>query len=173
MQPLAVRALCLLLLEVLVLLSIDNLLSSVKVGLVGLDALALGNEHVAEEKDDVERDAEISGDEVLVVELAGGGVDEDVEVLGQGDEDREEQADDSTPVALRGDVGHGAVGDVLRAASTEEEEVGDEDGDPGQDTEDGDEVDKVAKDLIKSHVSKELRLSSQEIQHENIPLCWR
>lgn len=113
---------------------------------MGLDALALGNEHVAEEHDDVERDSKISSDEVLVVKLAGGGVDEDVEVLGQGDEDREEQDDDGTPVALRGDIGHGAVGNVLGATSTEEEEVGDEDGDPSQDTEDGDEVDKVAKD---------------------------
>lgn len=129
-------------------MGINDVLSSVKVCLVGLDALALSDEHVAEEHDDVERDSEISSDEVLVVEVAGRGVDEDVEVLGQADEDCEEQADDGTPVALRGDIGHGAVGDVLSAASTKEEEVGDKDGNPGQDTEDGDEVDKVAKDLI-------------------------
>lgn len=52
------------------------------------------------------------------------------------------------PDAQRCPVRHGAVGDVLGAAGLDEVDVGDEDGDPGQDTKDGGQVDKVLEHLL-------------------------
>lgn len=113
-----------------------------------LNATAAGEEHVSEEHKNVERDSKVSCNEVLVVKSGVLGVDEDVKVLCQADKNDKGQADDSTPVSLRGDVRHGTVGDVLGAASAQEEEVGNKDGNPSQDTKDGNKVNEVAKDLI-------------------------
>lgn len=113
-----------------------------------LNATAAGEEHVSEEHENVERNSKVSCNEVLIVKSGVLGVDEDVEVLCQTDKNDKGQADDSTPESLRGDIRHGTIGDVLGAASTQEEEVGDKDGNPSQDTKDGNKINKVTKDLI-------------------------
>lgn len=113
-----------------------------------LDASTAGKEHVSEEHGNVERNAKISCNEVLVVKIGVLGVDEDVEVLCQTDKNDKGQAYDGAPESLRGDIRHGTIWDVLGAASAEEEEVGDKDGNPSQDTKDSNKVNEVAKDLI-------------------------
>lgn len=129
------------------LLAVDNLLAGVEVGLVGLDRAALGDEHVSEDEHEVERDAEVAGDEGGIVEELGR-LDEDGVVLGEGDEAAEEEGDVAAPDAEGSAVGHDVVGNLLDAAGLDEVDVSDEDGDPGQDTEDGGQVDKVLEDLL-------------------------
>lgn len=127
---------------------IDDVFSGVKVCLVRLNASTAGEEHVSEEHGNIERNSKISCYEVLVVKIGGLRVDEDVEVLCQTDKNDKGQADDGTPESLRGDIRHCTIGDVLGAASAQEEEVGDKDGNPSQDTKDGNKVNEIAKDLI-------------------------
>lgn len=134
-------------LEEQLLLAVDDVLAAVEVGLVGGDTTALGEDHVAEEEDEVERDTEVGGDEGGVVEALAGLDDEDAKVLGEGDDAAEEEGDVAAPDAEGRLVGHDAVGDVLGAAGLDEVDVGDEDGDPGQDAEDGGQVDEVLEDL--------------------------
>lgn len=135
-------------LEVLLLFVINEALACEEVSLGGLDSLALCDEHMAKQEDHVDWDTNVSGDKVDVVELDAFGVDESVVVLGQADEDAEKQGDTSANHACGRDVGHGAVGQVLGLAGAQEVDVGDEDGDPGEDTKDGGQVDKVAKHLF-------------------------
>ena len=56
------------LLEEQLLLAVDDILAAVEVGLVGLDAPALHDDHVAEEEDEVQGQTEVSGDEGGIVE---------------------------------------------------------------------------------------------------------
>ena len=64
-----------------------------------------------------------------------------------GNKTAEEQSDVAAPDAERSLVGQGTVRDILGATSLDEVDVGDEDGDPGQNTEDGGQVDKVLEHL--------------------------
>ena len=102
---------------------------------------------MSEEEDEVQGNTEVAGDEGLVVELNAGGLDEDVEVLSQGDEAAEEQSDVGSPDAEGCLVREGVGGNVLRTTCPDEVDVRDEQGDPGEDTEDGGEVDEVDEDL--------------------------
>lgn len=54
-------------------------------------AAVLVQEFIPEDHDQIQRDSEITGDEVLVVPLAVGPVCEHVEVLEHGDQDAEEE----------------------------------------------------------------------------------
>lgn len=96
------------------LLTVDNVLASVKVGLMGLDHLGLLGELVTENEREVNGNAlqsrlvttflkldmcatyEVSSDEILVVKVTVGfSVPcEDIKVLGQSDQAAEEQGDD-------------------------------------------------------------------------------
>jgi hypothetical protein len=147
-QTLTVCVFDLFLLQIVRLLLIDNVLSSVEIDFVRLDASAAGENHVSKEHDNVQRNSKVAGNEVLIVKIETVDVDEDVEVLCQTNENDKGQGDDGTPESLRGDIGHGRIGDVLGAASTEEEEISDKDGNPSQDAEDSNKVNEVAKDLI-------------------------
>lgn len=133
--------------EELLLLTINDILACIKVDLVGLDAAGLLDELVAEDEAQVDGDAEVSSDEVLVLLLAKVAADKDVVVLGESDEDAHGESTDGTPHAQGSDVGESLVGNALSLAGTAPVDVGDEDGDPGHETEDGGQVDKVAKDL--------------------------
>jgi len=64
-----------------------------------------------------------------------------VQVLGEGDQAAEEQADDGPPLAERSDVWHLIIGDTLSFSCTDEEDVRREQRDPRQQTEDGGKVD--------------------------------
>lgn len=137
--------------QVLKLLLINASLPAVQVGRLGTDTLALHDELVSEDHDEIQWDTQVGSDEVLVVPLAvraGARVlgQEVVETLEDGDEAAEEQTDVRTPDSARGDKSHGAVWNILSAARAHEVDVGHEDGDPGEETEDGDEVDKVLED---------------------------
>lgn len=144
----ALDAVKLKLLQVLLLFVIDQGLASVEVGLVGLDASALGDNHVAKEEDEVHGNTNISSDKVDLLELDAILCDKGGEVLGEADENAEEESDHGANLADGGDVGHSAVVKALSLACLQEEQVGDEDGDPGHQTKDGGEVDEVAEDLL-------------------------
>lgn len=132
------------------LLLIDARLSAVEVRRLGPHALGLHDELVPEDHDDVERDPEVRGDEVLVVPLAVAVLrvvrHEVVEALEEGDQTAEEEGDVGSPDSARGDERHGRVWDALCFASTDEVDVGDEDGDPRQEAKDCDEIDEVLED---------------------------
>jgi hypothetical protein len=66
-----------------------------------------------------------------------------------GNKAAEEQGNVAAPDTERSPVGQGTVRDILGPTSLDEVDVGDEDGDPGQDTEDGGQVDKVSEDLAR------------------------
>ena len=122
--------------EEILLLLVDEVLAGVEVHIGRWDAAALGPEHVAEQEDDVQGNTEVARDEGGVVKGLTA-EDEDAVVLGEGDDAAEEEGDVAAPDAEGCLVGHDAVGDVLRLAALAEVDVGDEDGDPGQQAEDG------------------------------------
>ena len=130
------------------LLVIDQRLASVEVSLVGLDTSALGDEHVAKEEDEKHGDTNVTSDEVDLLELDAVLRDEGGEVLGEADEDAEEQSNHGADLADGRNVRHGTVVKTLSLACLQEEDVGDEDGNPGHQTEDRGEVDEVAEDLL-------------------------
>ncbi|GKT67100.1 hypothetical protein ColTof4_12728 [Colletotrichum tofieldiae] len=132
----------------LLLLAVDDVLAGVEIGLVGLDATGLVVELVAEDEDDVKRNAEVASDESLVLLLAEVSAGEDIVVLGEGDDDAEEQSAIGAPDTKRCDVRQDLVGDVLRLAGLAPPDVSDEDRDPGEQTEDGRQVDEVAEDSL-------------------------
>lgn len=129
------------------LLAVDNVLSSVEVDLVGGEAPALRDEHVPEKENDIQRNTEVGGDEGGIVETHLLVDDEDTIVLGQGDEDAEEEGDVAAPDTKRSLVWHDAVRYILRATGLPKGNVRDKDGDPGEDTKNGGQVDKVLKHL--------------------------
>jgi len=83
---------------------------------------------------------EVTSDEVLVVKAAN----EDVEVLGQSDKTAECESTVAAPKAEGRLVTHAGLVNTLGAARFDEVNVGHQDGDPSQETKDGDQVDEVA-----------------------------
>lgn len=144
------------------LVSVDDGLASPQVGFLRLDLLGLVNDLVAHDHDEVERDTlgkslveslsaesrvvtyKVASDEVLVLEAAN----EDVEVLGQRHEAAESQGAVATPQAEGRLVAHGLLVNALRAASLDEVDVCNQNGDPCEETKDGNEVDEVAEDNL-------------------------
>lgn len=132
------------------LLTIDLILAGPQISLLGLNTLALGDELVSEDQNQIQGNTQVSGDEVLVVEVAPFlVVREDVVVLGENDQNAETQGDVGADDAEGGDVGQVGVGDVLGATGAHEVDVGDQDRDPGQETEDSDQVDEVLEDGLR------------------------
>lgn len=126
----------------LLLLTINHVLVSVEIGLLRLHHLGLVEELVAQVESQEQRNTQVSGDEVLVVKA----VDEDGEVL----EDRDENAKEEGKVGavgLEGGTPHEISVSVnaLGLASSHEENVGDKNGNPSEQAENGHQVDKVAK----------------------------
>ncbi|KFY22760.1 hypothetical protein V493_06341, partial [Pseudogymnoascus sp. VKM F-4281 (FW-2241)] len=137
--------------KVLQLLLINARLPAVQVGRLGTHTLALHDELVSKDHTEVQRDAQVRSDEVLVVPLAVRVLpvvlgNEVVEALEDGDQAAEAETDVRAPESAGGDKGQGAVGDVLGAAGAHKVDVRHENRDPGEETEDGDEVDKVLED---------------------------
>ena len=100
----------------------------------------------------VEWNSQIARDEVLIIKrletlLARRIVDEDVEVLEDGNNDAECEGKIRAYDAERSYIRHLRVCDALGAASTHEADVSHKDGYPGEDSEDGDEIDEVIEDF--------------------------
>ncbi|KAI6764611.1 hypothetical protein HG531_012498 [Fusarium graminearum] len=117
----------------LLLLTVNDILAGVEVDFMSLDATRLGDELVAEDEDQIDGNTQVTCDEGLVLLAA-----HDLTRLLVADKD---------VVVLGGDVGESLVGQTLSLLGAAPEDVSGEDGDPGQETEDGGQVDKVAKDL--------------------------
>lgn len=136
----------------LLLLTINDILSGVEVGLMGLDTARLGDELVAKDEDQVHGNTKVTRDESLVLlttkDLAGVGIpDENIVVLGEGDENAHGESSDGSPHAEGGNVGKSFIGETLSLLGTAPPDVSCEDRDPGHETEDGGEVDKVTENL--------------------------
>lgn len=136
----------------LFLLPIDDIFPRVKVRGQGRPTLRLLDPLVPEDHDEIQRDAQVSRDEILVVEgrrIAGRYVHEDVEVLENGDDDAEDEREPGPVQPERRDVVELVVRDALGPARLHEVDVRHEDGDPGQQAEDGDEVHEVSEDFAR------------------------
>lgn len=116
-------------------------------------ALGAGDELVAQDHAEIEGDAEVAGDEVFVVEflaaLAILDVHEDVEVLEDGDDDAEAEGEVGAVKAEGSDVVHLTLVDALGPPRLDEVDVRHQNGNPGQDAEDGDQVDEIVKHLLR------------------------
>ena len=131
------------------LIAIKDVLAGEQIGLVGLNALGLLDELVSEQQNQVQRDTKVASDEVLVVKVAIAlVVGEGSKVLGQGDQAAPEQGEVGAPDTEGCGVRELLGGDTLSLAGAAEVDVSDEDGDPGEKTEDGGQVNKVAEDLL-------------------------
>ena len=91
---------------------------------------------------------EIASDEILVVEFGTANVGEDGKVLGKGDQAAEEETNAGANKTERRNVGELVIRDALGAACADEENMRHQEGDPGQQTEDSDQVDKVAENNL-------------------------
>lgn len=119
---------------------------------MGLDTARLGDELVAKDEDQVHGNTKVTSDEGLVLlatkDLAGLLIpDENVVVLGEGNENAHGESNDGSPHAEGGDIGESFVGETLSLLGTAPPDVSCEDRDPGHETEDGGEVDKVTENL--------------------------
>lgn len=112
------------------------------------NAVGLHDEFVSEDANQVHGNSKVSRNEVLVVKVSVlGAASEDAEVLGQGNQNAEEQRKVRAPETERCNEGHLLVSNTLGAAGFDEEDVGDQKRNPSAETENGDQVDEVAEDL--------------------------
>lgn len=90
---------------------------------------------------------QITSDEILVVKVAIGLFvsSEDAEVLCQGNQNAEEQSNVRASQTKWSSVSHLILGDALSPTRAHKEDMRDQEGDPGQQTENGGQIDKVTK----------------------------
>lgn len=134
--------------KVLKLLLINSGLSTVKVRGLRTHSLTLHDKLVPQDHEKVQRDTQVCSDEVLVVPLSVRALTrvlgkEEVEALEDGNQDAEAETDVRAPDSAGRDKGQGAVGNVLGTTSAHKVDVGNQNRDPGQESEDGDQVDEV------------------------------
>ena len=103
---------------------------------------------VPEDHNQIEGNAEIAGDEVLIVKVAVrlGRVDKDVEALEDGDENAKGECAVGAGDPKRRSKSELVVSNALRTAGTHKVDVRDKNGYPRQKPKDGDEIDKVTED---------------------------
>ena len=141
-------------------LLIDDVLTGEQVGLQRRQTRFFGHELVTKDHDQVKRDAQITGDEIRGVEgltaFATLDMHEDVKVLEDGNHDAEHQGEVGAVEAEGSDVVHLILVDALRPAGFDKVDVRHENGYPGQEAEDGDQIDKIEKHFpwVASHVEK-------------------
>lgn len=89
---------------------------------------------------------EVPSDKVLVVEvtIGLGASRENIEVLGQSDQTTEEERNDGSPETQWSNIGQLIIGNSLSTTCADEVDVRNKQRNPGQQTEDGGEVDEVA-----------------------------
>ena len=130
-------------------LLIDDVLTGEQVGLQRRQTRFFGHELVTKDHDQVKRDAQITGDEIRGVEgltaFATLDMHEDVKVLEDGNHDAEHQGEVGAVEAEGSDVVHLILVDALRPAGFDKVDVRHENGYPGQEAEDGDQIDKIEK----------------------------
>lgn len=127
------------------LIAVNDILASPEISLLWRQPLGLLCEFPAENHDQIEWDTEITSDEGLILESAN----EDIKVLGESDKNAPEESKVGSVNTAWSAVWHLIVGNTLGLSCTVEVDVSDEDGDPGQQTEDGDEVDKVTENGLR------------------------
>lgn len=126
------------------LFSVNDILEGVEVCLVGLNHLGLHDDLVAKNHDEVHRDTNVTGNEGSLVK----GEDESSEVLENSNENAESKSNVGT-VRLEGSLVDKVpiTVNALGLESFHEEDVSDKNGNPGEQTQNGNNVDKVSKDL--------------------------
>ena len=130
---------------------VNNILASVEISSRRSHTLRTLSILITENHDEIQWNAKVSSDEILVVEdwiLAGLDVDKDVKVLEDGDDDAEYQGEIRTIETEWGRVRHHVVVHSLGAPGAYEEDVRYQNGDPGQEAEDGNKIDKVGEDFL-------------------------
>lgn len=141
-------------------LTVDDVLTREQVRRQRRPAPGPSHQLVPSDHAEVEGDAQVSGEEVLVVELfaalAALDVHEDVEIFEDGDDDAEAESEVGAVEPKGRRVVHLRLVDALGAPGFDEVDVRDEDGDPGQEAEDGGQVDEIAKYLagIVGHIEE-------------------
>lgn len=149
--------------KVLSLLSIDLGLAAEQVSSLWLGTVRLHDELVPEDHDEVEWDTEVGRDEVLVVPLSVALLwNEVIVTLEECNQAAEDEGDIRSPDASWCDESKLVVGDTLGLASADEVDVGNQDGDPGKDTKDGDQVDEVLEDGLGGAVDVEESKKTEE-----------
>ena len=150
----------------LLFLPINDILPRIKVRLMWPDPTGLEPGLVTKDQRQIHWDTDVSGNEILVVKVTIVSLRENGEVLRECDEDGESKGAVGAVDAEGSDVGHCRVGDVLGAARTDEVDVCDQDRNPGEETEDGGEVDEVAEDnfavVCDIHVGKKAEECREE-----------
>lgn len=134
----------------LLLLAVDGVLAGPEIGFFRCGGLALHEKLISEKHDEVERDTEVGGDEILGIEVAVflRVVHEDVVILGEGNKAAEDKSEIRAVLSEGCFVGKRGERDILGHAGTDKVDMGDEDRDPGKETENGDKVDKVTEDSL-------------------------
>ena len=134
----------------LLLLPINHILARPQIRRLPRPSLLFLQQLIPQYHGQVQRYPQIPRDEILVVEIhrafSGFIVHKNVKVLEDGDEDAEHEREIGAVEAKGGGVGHLGIGDALGAPGAHKVDVRDENGDPGQQAEDGDEVDEVGED---------------------------
>ena len=138
-------------LQKFILLRIDNILPRKEVRHRELDPLATSPKFISENHDQIERNAKVSSDEVLVIKnlvLPLGIMHKDVEILEDGHHDAEYERK-VRPIQPKGcSVRHHILAHPLRAPSAHEPDVRYKNRNPGQQAEDGDQIDKIREDFF-------------------------
>lgn len=126
------------------LFSVNDILEGVEVSLMGLNHLGLHDELVAKNHDEIDRDTNVTGNESSLVK----GEDKSSEVLENSNENAETKSNVGS-VGLEWSLVDEVLITVnaLGVKSLHEEDVSDKNGNPGEQTQNGDDVNKVAKDL--------------------------
>lgn len=131
------------------LLIINGLLARVEIRLMWQGTLALHEELVSEDHDDEQWNTEVASNDVAPVDHAlVSGWNKVVESLEEGNQAAEEESSNGSGGTEWCNVGQSSIWNALCFASADEEDVRDENGDPGQDTENRNQVDEVGKDLL-------------------------
>lgn len=149
------------------LFTINLVLAGVEVSSMRLHHLGLHEELVTEDAEKVDGDTlnsivskvpvsnrgmektyEVTSNEVLPVKVAIFALGKDREVLGDGNQDAEEQSNVGSNQTERSDIGHLVLGNALSTTSADEENVRYQKRDPGQETKNGGKVDKVAENNL-------------------------
>lgn len=128
--------------EELFFLAVNHVFAREEVSVERGPALSTGDDLVAEDHAEVEGDAQIAGDEVLVVKLFAAfttlDVHEDVKVLEDGDDNAKAEGEVGAEETKGSHIVHLTFVDALGPPRLDEVYVRHKDGDPGQDAEDGD-----------------------------------
>lgn len=113
---------------------------------MGTNAFRLHDEFVTKDANQIHRNGEVSSNKVLVIKISVRTAGKDTKVLRERNQNAEEQSKIRSPDTQWRDKGHLLVCNALSLAGFDEENVSDQEGNPGAKTEDGHQIDEVAED---------------------------